>query len=366
MTHVTLIAGARPNFMKVAPVVRALQRAGVRARLVHTGQHYDDSMSGAFFRELAIPDPDVNLGVGSGSHVWQLAEIMKRLETEFSTRRPALVVVVGDVNSTLGAAMAAVKMGIPVAHVEAGLRSFDRSMPEEINRVLTDAISELLFTSEPSGTENLLREGIAAERIHFVGNVMIDTLQEHLPRARQVAAWKAYHLSAGGYALLTLHRPSNVDCRETLRRIFQAVHEIARRVPVVFPVHPRTAQRIRAFGLADDGHLNGCILTEPLSYLPMLSLLQGALLVLTDSGGIQEETTALKIPCLTLRENTERPITVQVGTNRLVGNSPEAILEAVDQVLRGDWPAGQIPDKWDGHASDRIATVITHWLERKA
>ncbi len=355
--RITLIAGARPNFMKVSPLVRALERADVMVRLVHTGQHYDERMSGAFFRELGIPEPDINLGVGSGSHVAQISEVMQRLEVEFTEHRPTAVVVVGDVNSTVAAALTAVRMGIPVAHVEAGLRSFDRTMPEETNRVLTDAISDLLFTTEPAADVNLRREGVASHRIHYVGNVMIDTLLGHLDEARQRRTWESLGLQQQGYAVCTLHRPSNVDDPACLRAILEAVGHLAEHMPVVFPIHPRTAARIRESdaGGQTTGRL---MMIEPQSYLPMLSLVDSARIVLTDSGGLQEETTALRVPCLTLRENTERPITTEIGSNRLVGRQADQIIDAIETCLAGPERFGDLPDLWDGHAAERIATIL--------
>lgn len=353
---VLVVAGARPNFMKVAPLLREMRaRPGFAPCLVHTGQHYDAAMSDAFFRDLGIPEPDVNLGVGSGTHATQTAEVLRKIEPVLVERRPAAVVVVGDVNSTLAATIAAVKLGIPVAHVEAGLRSFDRSMPEEINRIMTDSVSHWLFTSEPSGTENLLREGIAAERIHFVGNVMIDTLLANLERARSAAPLAALGLEAGGYALLTLHRPSNVDDPERLGRLFAVLEEIHRELPVVFPVHPRTRASIET---RLGGRAPKLRLVEPLGYLEFLGLSASARLVLTDSGGVQEETTALGIPCLTLRESTERPITVTEGTNVLVGSDPAKIRSEARRILDGGGRRGRLPALWDGRAAARIADVL--------
>lgn len=354
--RVLVVAGARPNFMKVAPLLRALRaRSGFEALLVHTGQHYDAAMSEAFFRDLGLPEPDVNLGVGSGSHAAQTADVLRAIEPVLLEQQPDVVLVVGDVNSTLAATLAAVKLGIPVAHVEAGLRSFDRSMPEEINRLMTDAVSRWLFTSEPSGAENLCREGVAEERIHFVGNVMIDTLLGHLERARAAAPFERLGLEPGHYALLTLHRPGNVDDPERLRGLFAALEGLHRELPVVFPVHPRTrasiAQRL-------DGRAPALQLTEPLGYLEFLGLMASAQLVLTDSGGVQEETTALGVPCLTLRDSTERPVTISQGTNLLIGSDPAAIVRETRRILDGDTPKGRVPEKWDGHASERIVTIL--------
>ena len=362
--NVSLIAGARPNFMKIAPLVPALRGVGIRVRLIHTGQHYDERMSDTFFRELDIPAPDANLAVGSGSHVWQIAEVMRRLEVEFTKHRPAEVVVVGDVNSTLAAALTANKLGIRVAHVEAGLRSFDRSMPEEINRIATDSISDWLFTSEPSAEENLRREGVAAERIHMVGNVMIDTLHQHLDRAKATLAFQQFGVEPRQYAVLTLHRPSNVDDRDRLASILRAVHDISRKLPVILPLHPRTKSRLEQFGFNSQPELNGYVPIEPLGYHSMLGLMESARVVMTDSGGIQEETTALRVPCITLRENTERPVTVDIGSNRLVGSQTESILAAVQEVLDGPARIGQVPEYWDGRTAVRVATVLKRTLDR--
>ena len=357
MVHIkaSIIAGARPNFMKIAPLVEPLRAVGIRTRIIHTGQHYDQQMSQTFFEELRIPRPDVNLEVGSGSHVHQLAEVMKRLEIEFTDARPDVVIVVGDVNSTLAAALTANKLGIYVAHVEAGLRSGDRTMPEEINRILTDSISDFLFTSEPCAERNLLKEGVCPNKIHFVGNVMVDTLLAHLDKARSGHPYRKFGLDKGDYALLTLHRPSNVDDPDRLRPILKAVHEVSKRLPVVFPVHPRTRSRIEQFGLANEAEFNGYLDVPPQGYLTMLGLMDSARFVLTDSGGIQEETTALRVPCRTLRENTERPITLEVGTNRLVGWRTADIVEAVDSLVKRPDREASVPEYWDGKASVRIA-----------
>ncbi|HUT89219.1 MAG TPA: UDP-N-acetylglucosamine 2-epimerase (non-hydrolyzing) [Thermoguttaceae bacterium] len=355
---ISLIAGARPNFMKIAPLARALSDAGIQPRIIHTGQHYDARMSETFFRELNIPDPDVNLGVGSGTHVWQISETMRCLELEFTENRPDAVLVVGDVNSTLAAALTATKLGIRVGHVEAGLRSLDRSMPEEINRVVTDSVSDWLFTSEPSAEDNLRREGVAPERIHPVGNVMIDTLRSHLDSAKAMRRHEKLGLKAGSYAVLTLHRPSNVDRPEQLESIMRAVHRVSGQLPVVFPIHPRTESRIRQFGFLDRDELNGFTSIEPQGYLAMLSLMESSRFVLTDSGGIQEETTALRVPCLTLRENTERPVTIDLGSNQLVGSRTEDILAAVQRILDGPTRIGRVPESWDGRTAERIARLL--------
>ncbi len=365
------VVGARPNFMKAAPLLSAFAEGPVPlpCSLVHTGQHYDAAMKDAFFRQLGIPEPDVDLGVGSGSHAWQTAEIMRRFEPVLEAQRPEAVIVVGDVNSTVACALVAAKLGVPVVHVEAGLRSFDRSMPEEINRVLTDQLSELLFTTERQARENLLHEGIAPWRIHFVGNVMIDTLRAQEPRAVPAAETLARlapralrRAGEAGHALLTLHRPSNVDCPATLRGILGAVARIARRLPVVFPVHPRTRAAIERLGIAGRLEAAGVVLTGPLGYLETLGLMREARLVLTDSGGMQEETTALGVPCLTLRENTERPVTLTEGTNELVGTDPERIRAAAERVLAGGRRRGRVPERWDGQAARRIRAVLERWL----
>ncbi len=359
---VLCVAGARPNFMKIAPVMAALRAVGgIAVRLVHTGQHYDVAMNRRFFEQLEIPLPDVDLEVGSHSHAVQTAEIMRRFEPVLDREDPAAVLVVGDVNSTIACALVAAKKDVPVAHVEAGLRSYDRSMPEEINRVLTDQLSTWHFITERGARDNLLREGIDGRGIHFVGNVMIDTLLRHRPRAvpaaRTLDGWPA-PWAEQGYGVVTLHRPSNVDDPEVLGDLVETLRRIQARLPLVFPVHPRTRRRLEAAGL--DGVLAGAgvLLLEPLGYLEMLGLMEGARVVLTDSGGMQEETTALGVPCLTLRESTERPVTVEQGTNTVVGTEPARILEAVEEVLAGGGKAGRIPELWDGRAAERIAAVL--------
>jgi len=350
--------------MKIAPVMEELARHPGRFDqvLVHTGQHYDDKMSQVFFDDLHIPRPDVYLGVGSGSHAEQTAKVMLAFEPVLLEQKPDLVLVVGDVNSTLACALVATKLHIPVAHVEAGLRSFDRAMPEEINRVLTDQIANLLFTTERDANENLLREGVSEEKIHFVGNVMIDTLLQHKERALALDVPGEYSLERGGYALLTLHRPSNVDVPEVLAGILDALAEIQARLPIIFPAHPRTVKRVQEFGLEGKlAAMPNLRVTEPLGYLEFLNLMANARLVLTDSGGIQEETTILGVPCLTLRENTERPVTVTEGTNTLVGCDPERIVSEALTVLNGKSKTVRVPELWDGQAARRIAEVI--WKE---
>lgn len=363
--RISIVAGARPNFMKLAPLVHALREIGEPPRIVHTGQHYDSKMSDTFFEELGIPSPDVNLGIGSGSHVFQIAETMRGLERDFESHRSDAVVVVGDVNSTLAAALTAQKLGIRVAHVEAGLRSFDRGMPEEINRILTDAISDWLFTSEPIAEVNLRREGVAPERIHYVGNVMIDTLFSQLERARALQYCRHLDLNPRSYQVVTLHRPSNVDDRERLQSILTALWQLRSSLTSVFVVHPRTRKRLQEFGISLEAmDWSNLRIVEPLGYLPMLSLVETSRLVLTDSGGIQEETTALGIPCLTLRENTERPITIDLGTNELVGWETSAIVGAANRILEGKFKSGRAPDTWDGKAARRIVERLRADLVR--
>ncbi len=354
------IVGARPNLPKIAPLIREMQRhPEIEPLLVHTGQHYDENLSNIFFRQMGIPAPYMNLGAGSGTHAEQTAEILKRIEPILRKEQPDLVLVVGDVNSTIAVSLAAVKLGIPVAHVEAGLRSFDRSMPEEINRVLTDALAEYLFATEDDAVNNLLKEGRPPEFIHLVGNVMIDSLLHFLPFAQQSRIGDELGLHDGKgwhrYGVLTLHRPSNVDSTEKLAELLDAMDTIAQQVPIVFPVHPRTQQRLAQSGIKHHPQLR---LTPPLGYLDFLCLLSKATLALTDSGGIQEETTALGVPCLTLRENTERPVTVSSGTNVLVGTDPSKVVAAAEQILRGDGKKGQTPPLWDGHAAERIVKIL--------
>ena len=354
--RVLVVAGARPNFMKVAPLLREiLRREQFEGLLVHTGQHYDEAMSRSFFRDLGIPEPDINLGVGSGTHADQTGRVLIEMEAVLQEHRPDALVVVGDVNSTLAASLAAVKLQIPIAHVEAGLRSGDRSMPEEINRILTDAISTWLFTTEKAGDENLLREGVDPARIHLVGNVMIDTLLRNHDKAMDLDVLEELGLEKRGYALLTLHRPANVDDPRKLRALFGALEEVHKELPVVFPVHPRTAAAIED---QLGGTKPGLRTTEPLGYLQFLRLMADARIVLTDSGGIQEETTALGVSCLTLRENTERPITVSEGTNTIVGTHPEAIISETRKILDGEEKRGQVPKLWDGRTAQRIVDVL--------
>jgi UDP-N-acetylglucosamine 2-epimerase (non-hydrolysing) len=350
MKHILHVVGARPNFVKAAPVLRAAKHRGLRQTLIHTGQHYDRNMSDVFFTQLEIPDPDVNLGVGPGSHAAQTAEIMRRFEPAVLEHKPDLVLVYGDVNSTVAAALVCSKLLIAVGHVEAGLRSFDRTMPEEINRILTDRISNLLFTPSEDGDLNLLREGVAAENIHRVGNVMIDSLVRLLPAAGSCPK----NGLPDRLALVTLHRPSNVDDSGNLRRILESLCRVSERIDVVFPVHPRTRQRIAEFGIS----VPGLHLLDPLPYIEFLALQMRAAMVITDSGGIQEETTYLGIPCLTLRNNTERPITVGLGTNILIGDDANRLTTESNNILDGHAKKGTVPPLWDGHAGDRIAELL--------
>ena len=358
------VVGARPNFMKIAPITDELKKLGVSHKIVHTGQHYDYRMARLFFEDLGLPKPDINLNVGSGTHAAQTAEVMSRLDPVLVEENPSLIIVVGDVNSTVAATITAVKRGIPVAHIEAGLRSFDRTMPEEINRMLTDSISDIHFTTEQSANENLAKEGISAERIEFVGNTMIDTLLKHVKRASSSSILEELCIRSKEYGVATLHRPSNVDSREHLENILGALNEIAADLPIIFPAHPRTRKYIADFGL---GHLvsessnrhSGVHMIEPLGYLDFLKLMKEARIVFTDSGGIQEETTVLELPCLTLRENTERPVTITAGTNTLVGTDREKIVvEARRRLDEGSMRLHARPPLWDGHAAERIVAAI--------
>ncbi|MFP7753828.1 non-hydrolyzing UDP-N-acetylglucosamine 2-epimerase [Thermodesulfobacteriota bacterium B35] len=397
MIKIMSIAGARPNFMKLASIVRAIEshnqrlnekapgkdetsagsRRTINHIIVHTGQHYDAKMSHSFFEDLGIPKPDINLEVGSGSHAEQTAEIMKRFEPVLLQEQPDVLLVVGDVNSTIACTLVASKVQYTesntnrskrtrplIVHVEAGLRSFDRDMPEEINRILTDAISDLLFVTEESGKTNLLQEGVPRDKIHFVGNVMIDTLKQHLERADSSDIRKRLDLPLP-YVLVTLHRPSNVDRRETLEPLIGCLERIAEQKHIVFPVHPRTRNSLESFGLYQNLEKNKNItLAEPLGYLDFLNLIKNASAVVTDSGGIQEETTVLQVPCVTLRENTERPVTVAVGTNYLIGTKPTRIMETVNEILSGQGKQGEIPPLWDGQAGDRIVGIISKSVEQ--
>ena len=359
------VVGARPNFMKMAPLLRALEAyPDVDPVLIHTGQHYDENLSDVFFEELGMKRPDVSLEVGSGKHGAQTARVLERFEAvleEASADGEPFdrVVVVGDVNSTMAAALAAAKLGIPVAHVEAGLRSFDRSMPEEINRIVTDGIADMLLVSEPAGMENLRREGHPEEHLHLAGNVMIDTLMWLLPKARGRDSLARFGLAPGSYALVTLHRPANVDVPEILGGILDVLAEASRQLPVVFPVHPRTQKRIAEFALSDRlAGAPGVMLLPPLGYLDFLSLSSQARIIVTDSGGLQEESTVLEIPCLTVRPNTERPITVDQGTSTLMGADTQRLRQAIESVLAGTYKRGRCPALWDGQAAVRIAKIL--------
>jgi UDP-N-acetylglucosamine 2-epimerase (non-hydrolysing) len=366
------VVGARPNYMKMAPLLRAFRAHSALppAVLVHTGQHYDAMMNDRLFQDLELPRPDINLEVGSGTHAFQTAEVMRRFEPVVDEHRPSCVIVVGDVNSTLACSLVAAKKSIPVAHVEAGLRSFDRAMPEEINRVLTDQVSDLLYTTERSAHQNLLREGIAPQRIHFVGNVMIDSLLSHksasVPPAETLRRAGKAGFPTERYGVVTLHRPSNVDDPQALSQSLDILRAVSEMLPLVCALHPRTVARIDAFGLTEKIQRRQLAVLAPQGYLEMLGLMAGAALVLTDSGGMQEETTALAVPCLTLRENTERPITVEQGTNTLVGRDRARVLRLVDEILATGGKRGRSPELWDGQAALRIAAHLASWLAVRA
>jgi len=368
---VICIVGARPNFMKMAPILRAFaaHQPAIPTLLVHTGQHYDRDMNDKLFEDLRLPHPDINLEVGSGSHAVQTAEVMRRFEPVVDDKKPSCVLVVGDVNSTLACTLVAVKKGIPVVHVEAGLRSYDRAMPEEINRVLTDQVADLLYTTERSAADNLAREGIAGERIRFVGNVMIDSLLSNREFARKPAdSLQASGIDPAlingpqGFGVVTMHRPSNVDHPEVLESLLNVLRDISESIPLVFALHPRTKANIERFGLGQLINNTRMIMLPPQGYLEMLGLMSNAHIVLTDSGGLQEETTALGVPCLTMRENTERPITVEQGTNTMVGRDVDAIRHHAAEVLAGRGKSGRLPEFWDGHTAERIAADLAGWL----
>ena len=371
---IACVVGARPNFIKIAPILRALAAhpSPLPAFLVHTGQHYDVDMNDRLFAGLRLPHPDINLEVGSGTHAVQTAEVMRRFEGVLDEREPSCVLVVGDVNSTLACSLVAVKKGIPVVHVEAGLRSFDRTMPEEINRVLTDQIADVLYTTERVAHDNLAREGVDGSRVRFVGNVMIDSLLANRELARSPSetlqlAGVALSVLEGpsGYGVVTLHRPSNVDRPETLGPLLAVLSEMAAKLPLIFALHPRTRANITRLGLDHLVASERMVLLPPQGYLEMLGLVSNATLVLTDSGGLQEETTALGVPCLTLRENTERPVTVDQGTNTLVGRDRDAMLRCMDVILAGDGKRGRVPELWDGKAAERIAADLAQWLTQR-
>ena len=358
---ITLVVGARPNFMKVAPLMHELLKYPevFHTQLIHTGQHYDSDMSDIFFDDLELPQPERFLGVGSGTHTEQTAKVMMAFENVCIEEKPDLVVVVGDVNSTMACAITAKKLHIPVAHVEAGLRSRDWTMPEEINRIVTDAISDLLFTPSRDAGNNLLREGIPPERIHFVGNVMIDCLVTHLPKTEKRDTLRRFSLEAGNYATLTLHRPSNVDVKEVLSGILNVILEISEKLPIVWPVHPRSRKMLTELNLLHIVENNqGLILTDPIGYIDMLALNRRARMIITDSGGLQEEATFLRVPCITLRHNTERPVTIEAGSNQVVGNQPAAIRSAIRSILNKKRTEIHIPELWDGRASVRIVDVL--------
>lgn len=371
---VICVVGARPNFMKMAPILRAFaaNAPAIPTLLVHTGQHYDRDMSDKLFEDLRLPQPDINLEVGSGTHAVQTAEVMRRFEPVIDQHNPSCVLVVGDVNSTLACTLVAVKKGIPVIHVEAGLRSYDRTMPEEINRILTDQIADLLYTTERSAADNLMREGIAAERIRFVGNVMIDSLLGNLDVARNPGntleangVAPAVIQSERGYGVVTMHRPANVDDPLILRSLLTVLREISNSLPLIFALHPRTKSNIERFELENLIDRDRMIILPPQGYLEMLGLMAKAKIVLTDSGGLQEETTALGIPCLTMRDNTERPITVEQGTNTMVGRDVDSIRTHASEILAGHGKSGRTPEFWDGHAAERIASDLASWLIEK-
>lgn len=354
------VVGARPNLIKIAPIVEAMnQRPAFKQLLVHTGQHYDAKMSQIFFDDLGIPEPDIYLNVGSGSHAEQTARVMIAFEKVLLEIKPDIVIVVGDVNSTMACSITAAKLKIPVAHVEAGLRSFDQEMPEEINRIVTDSLSDFLFTTSFDANENLKREGISEDKIFFVGNVMIDTLKKHQISASLLQSARDFGFENKQYALLTLHRPSNVDEPIVFRGILDAILKVAEKVPILFPAHPRTIKRLVEFDLKSKiDHNSGLVLTKPLGYLQFLDLMMNACMVLTDSGGIQEETTILNVPCLTIRENTERPVTINEGTNVLAGTDPDRIISLAESILNGRGKVGKIPELWDGKAAGRIVEIL--------
>lgn len=358
MSQIFLIAGARPNFMKIAPLINQFKIKDIKFKLIHTGQHYDYNMSKIFFDNLEIPEPDFYLNAGSGTHAFQTAKIMIEFEKVILKEKPKLVIVVGDVNSTIACTLVAKKLFIDVAHVEAGLRSFDMKMPEEINRILTDQISDFLFITEKSAEINLKREGIDPDKIFYVGNIMIDTLLMNLNRAQDLNVYKIFNLEEKSYALITIHRPSNVDNKENLEKIIQIINYIQERVKIFFPIHPRTKKRLKQFNLEKDLNTFNLILSEPVGYLEFLNLMINSKLILTDSGGIQEEASYLKIPVLTLRKNTERPITIEKGTNTLIGINFEKLKKSIDEILSNNYKKGQEIEKWDGKTAERIVLIL--------
>ncbi len=355
------VVGARPNFMKIAPIINSFKKNKIKNFLVHTGQHYDKNMSKIFFQELGLPNPDLFLGVGSGTHAKQTAKIMIEFERICIKLNPKLVIVAGDVNSTMACAITAKKLNISVAHVEAGLRSFDSKMPEEINRILTDHISDLLFTTEKSANINLINEGIVKEKIHFVGNCMIDSVKKHIKNAEKINFFDKYNIQKNKYCLVTLHRPSNVDFERNLIKYVEMLNLMSKKIKIVFPVHPRTKIVLKKIGVKKSHKV---LLLNPLPYIEFLSLINNARLVLTDSGGIQEETTYLGVQCMTLRKNTERPITTEKGTNHLVGTNTKNIMKVFNNIIDGNDKKGTIPSNWDGHSGTRITEVIKHFLSR--
>ena len=358
MKKIINIVGARPNFMKIAPLMEAYKSCPlIEPLLLHTGQHYDYKMSELFFTELGIKEPDIYLNIGSDTQAKQVARIMTAFEDVCIAQKPDAILVAGDVNSTMACSLVAAKLGIKIIHLEAGLRSFDRSMPEEINRLITDVLANILLTPSADANQNLINEGISPDKIHLVGNIMIDTLFKFLPIAKQSEILNTLQLENKDYMLVTLHRPSNVDERSSLKKILETLHDISSTVQVVFPVHPRTMKNIAAFDLLP--FLKGLIITEPLGYYDFQKLMSGARLVVTDSGGIQEETTALRIPCITLRENTERPVTITLGTNELIGLDMQQLKELTDKAMKGEWKPGSVPELWDGNTASRIVELIS-------
>lgn len=353
-----LVAGARPNFMKIAPLIKEFQRVNIKFKLIHTGQHYDYNMSKIFFEDLGIPEPDIYLNVGSGTHAVQTAKIMIEFENVLIKEEPSLVVVVGDVNSTIACALVAQKLHIRIAHIEAGLRSFNREMPEEINRLLTDQISDFLFVTEKSGVRNLKREGVNIEKIFFVGNIMIDTLVMNLEKAKKLKQLEKYNLKKKDFALITLHRPSNVDVKENLEKMVKIIEVLQEKIKVFFPIHPRTKKNLEKFDLEKNFEDMNIILSNPIGYLEFLNLMMNSKLILTDSGGIQEEASYLKIPILTARQGTERPITVEEGTNVIIGNDLTKARKYIEQIISNTYKKGKDIEKWDGKAAERIVAIL--------